>query len=301
MSTVPSVLRYRMGMWDEAEVEAGGVVGSHRPFVVGIPVVNESHPLYRIFCLVELFRISRHLWLSPLFTTISPTMFLPSLSTCRHLMYLSSLLCHGTVLLVCLALHPGGNMGGIVEMEKKCFSPVFWWFENWRFLLAAVPWMEAEKSGNKQAYYQYLFAFITFLLILLRVYNANPWFHQSRWCCAGFRCSRCFPACWAWSPVISCRGHIPWSGNHNHRWCCSIPLSGRWFARYPWIAESGRGMLLEPDIAEHDTLCPNLWWSTMAPYRWMYPRVPAASVARRWEKGRCTLKVPWRWVRVLLH
>ena len=48
----PSVFRYRMGMRDEAEVEAGGVVGSHRPFVVGIPVVNESHPFYRIFCLV---------------------------------------------------------------------------------------------------------------------------------------------------------------------------------------------------------------------------------------------------------
>lgn len=48
----PSVLRYRMGVRDEAEVETGGVVGSHCPFVVGIPIVDKSHPLYRIFCLV---------------------------------------------------------------------------------------------------------------------------------------------------------------------------------------------------------------------------------------------------------
>ena len=49
-----AMLRYGMGMRDETEVETGGVVGSHRPFVVGIPVVDEPHSLYRIFRLVEL-------------------------------------------------------------------------------------------------------------------------------------------------------------------------------------------------------------------------------------------------------
>ena len=47
-----AMLRYGMGMRDETEVETGGVVGSHRPFVVGIPVVDEPHSLYRIFRLI---------------------------------------------------------------------------------------------------------------------------------------------------------------------------------------------------------------------------------------------------------
>ena len=47
-----AVLRNGMGVLDEAEVEAGGVVVPHRPLVVGIPVVDKPHSLYRIFCLI---------------------------------------------------------------------------------------------------------------------------------------------------------------------------------------------------------------------------------------------------------
>ena len=56
-----AMLRYGMGMRDETEVETGGVVGSHRPFVVCIPIVDESHPLYRILSLVESFENSEHI------------------------------------------------------------------------------------------------------------------------------------------------------------------------------------------------------------------------------------------------
>ena len=36
----------------ESEIEAGGVVVPHRPLVIGIPVVDKPHSLYRIFCLI---------------------------------------------------------------------------------------------------------------------------------------------------------------------------------------------------------------------------------------------------------
>lgn len=56
-----AMLRNGMGVRDEAEVEARGVVVPHRPLVVGIPVVDESHSLYRIFRLVELFENIEHI------------------------------------------------------------------------------------------------------------------------------------------------------------------------------------------------------------------------------------------------
>ena len=47
-----AMLRNDLGMRDESEVEAGGVVIPHRPFIVCIPIVDKPHSLYRIFCLI---------------------------------------------------------------------------------------------------------------------------------------------------------------------------------------------------------------------------------------------------------
>lgn len=156
----PSVLRYRMGMRDEAEVEAGGVVGSHRPFVVGIPVVNESHPFYRIFCLVELFQNVEHI------CGYCPVHHHLSYDVSAVLVYVQASYvsqfasCHGTVLLVCLALHQAEdiirNSGDGEEMLLAQFpdglrTDVF-------SRLLCLGW-EAEKSGKQQAYHQYLFCF----------------------------------------------------------------------------------------------------------------------------------------------
>lgn len=122
----PSVLRYRMGMRDEAEVEAGGVVGSHRPFIVGIPVVNESHPFYRIFRLVELFQNVEHI------CGYRPVHHHLSYDVSAVLVYVQASYvsqfasCHGTVLLVCLALHQAEdiirNSGDGEEMLLAQFS-----------------------------------------------------------------------------------------------------------------------------------------------------------------------------------
>lgn len=50
------VLREFLGAGNGAVVEAAGVVGPHRAFVVGIIVVNQPHPLYRIFVFVQLLK-----------------------------------------------------------------------------------------------------------------------------------------------------------------------------------------------------------------------------------------------------
>ena len=38
-----------VGMGDEAEIETAGVVGSHGSLVIGIPIVDKAHALYRVF------------------------------------------------------------------------------------------------------------------------------------------------------------------------------------------------------------------------------------------------------------
>lgn len=57
----PAVFRDSMGVRDESEVEARGIVVSHRSLVVGIPIVDESHPLYRIFGIVEFVEDVEHI------------------------------------------------------------------------------------------------------------------------------------------------------------------------------------------------------------------------------------------------
>ena len=149
-----AVLRNGMGMRDEAEVEAGGVVVPHRPFVIGIPIVDEPHPLYRIFRFVELFENIEHI--------------------CRYRLvhhhfahYLPAVLIHmqasqvsqfasfyGAVLLVCLPLHQVENFirnrGNGEEMLLSQFSDGLFADDISWFL--CLGW-KAEKHGNKQAYY----------------------------------------------------------------------------------------------------------------------------------------------------
>ena len=146
-----AMLRYGMGMRDETEVETGGVVGSHRSFVVCIPIVDESHPLYRILSLVESFENSEHI--------------------CRYRLvyhhfahYLSAVLihmqasqvsqfasCHGAVLLICLSFHQVENVirdrGNGEEMLFSQFSDGLFTDDFSRLL--CLGW-KAEKHGKSK-------------------------------------------------------------------------------------------------------------------------------------------------------
>ena len=149
-----AMLRYGMGMRDEPEVETGGVVGSHRPFVVGIPVVDEPHSLYRIFRLVELsedieyisgYRLVYHHfahYLSAVLVHVEASQVSQFTS------------CYGTVLLVCLPLHQAEN---ILRDGRDGEEMLLSQFSDGLFAddfsgLLCLRW-KAEKHGNKQAYY----------------------------------------------------------------------------------------------------------------------------------------------------
>ena len=149
-----AMLRYGMGMRDETEVETGGVVGSHRSFVVCIPIVDESHPLYRILSLVESFENSEHICRYRLvyhhFAHYLPAVLI-HVEASQVSQFAS---CHGAVLLVCLPLHQVENIirdGG--DGEEMLFSQ----FSDGLLAddfsgLLCLGW-KAEKHGKKQAYY----------------------------------------------------------------------------------------------------------------------------------------------------
>ena len=149
-----AMLRYGMGMRDETEVEAGGVVGSHRPFVVCIPIVDESHPLYRILSLVESFENSEHICRYRLvhhhFAHYLPAVFI-HVEASQVSQFASF---YGAVLLVCLPLHQVENFirnrGNGEEMLLSQFSDGLFVDDISWFL--CLGW-KAEKHGNKQAYY----------------------------------------------------------------------------------------------------------------------------------------------------
>lgn len=110
-----------------------------------------------------------------LFTTISPTMFLPSLSTCRHLRYRSSLLATVQFFLYVFPRIRRKISSEIGEMEKKCFSPSF--LMVWGLTVSPECCASAgrqKRLARSRHIINNFFAVITFLLILLREYNANP-------------------------------------------------------------------------------------------------------------------------------
>lgn len=149
-----AMLRYGMGMRDETEVETGGVVGFHRSFVVCIPIVDESHPLYRILCLVESFENSEHICRNRLVHHHFAHNFSAVLVYVQASYVSQFASCHGTVLLVCLALHQAEDIirnGGCgEEMLLSKFSDGLLADDISRLL--CLGW-KAEKHGNKQAYY----------------------------------------------------------------------------------------------------------------------------------------------------
>ena len=149
-----AVLRYGMGMRDETEVETGGVVGSHRSFVVCIPIVDESHPLYRILSLVESFENSEHICRYRLVHYHFAHNFSAVLIHMQASQISQFASCHSAVLLVCFALHQAEdiirNSGDGEEMLLSQFTDGLL-ADDFSGLLC-LGW-KAEKHGNKQAYY----------------------------------------------------------------------------------------------------------------------------------------------------
>ena len=149
-----AMLRYGMGMRDETEVETGGVVGSHRSFVVCIPIVDESHPLYRILSLVESFENSEHICRYRLvyhhFAHDVSAIFIHMQAS--QISQFAS--CYGAILFIRLSLHQMENIirnGGCgEEMLLSQFTDGLL-ADDFSGLLC-LRW-KAEKHGNKQAYY----------------------------------------------------------------------------------------------------------------------------------------------------
>ena len=144
-----AMLRYGMGMRDETEVETGGVVGSHRPFVVCIPIVDESHPLYRILSLVESFENSEHICRYRLvhhhFAHYLPVVLI-HMQASQVSQFVSF---YGAILLVCLPLHQVenfiGNRGDGEEMLLSQFPDGL--FADDISWLLRLGW-KAEKQGR---------------------------------------------------------------------------------------------------------------------------------------------------------
>lgn len=111
---------------DESEVEARGVVGSHGPFVVCVPIVDEPHPLNRIFCPVEFVQNVEHIvgygFVDHHFSH-DASAFLVGVQT-SQIAQLASW--HSTILLVCFPLHHTedvvGNGHDIKEMVLALFA-----------------------------------------------------------------------------------------------------------------------------------------------------------------------------------
>lgn len=145
-----AMLRYGMGMRDETEVETGGVVGSHRSFVVCIPIVDESHSLYWIFRLVEFFENSEHICGYRL-VHHHFTHYLSAVLVHMQASQVSQFAsCHGAVLLICLSFHQVENVirdrGNGEEMLLSLFSDGLL-ADDFSGLLC-LGW-KAEKHGNK--------------------------------------------------------------------------------------------------------------------------------------------------------
>lgn len=101
--------------------------------------------------------------------TISPTMFLPSLSTCRHLRYRSSLLATVQFFLYVFPRIRRKISSEIGEMEKKSFSPSF--LMVWGLTVSPGCCASAgrqKRLARSRHIINNFFAVITFLLILHR-------------------------------------------------------------------------------------------------------------------------------------
>ena len=112
-------------MRDKPEVKARGVVGSHGPFVVCVPIVDEPHSFYRIFCPVEFVQNVEHIvsygFVDHHFSHDAPA-FLVGVQAAQIAQLASW---HSTILLVCFSLHHAEDVVGNGHGIKVMFFSLF--------------------------------------------------------------------------------------------------------------------------------------------------------------------------------
>ena len=120
-----AVLRNRLGVRDEAEIEGGGVVVAHRLLVISVPVIYQSHPLDGVFRLVELVEDVEHIVSHFLVYHHLAHEDAPVLVYVQALQVVQFAAWYGAVVLEALALHQGEDAVGDGDGEEETLGSGF--------------------------------------------------------------------------------------------------------------------------------------------------------------------------------